>query len=163
MLCTDLGSEVFIWKLSRRNARRFSHSANIYSITNVQLTITIRCHISIMHGCKRKRHSGRRGIEKGNARTEKFDCNSARRVLFFGSHSPKAQRRSSVVSRCLYELAHTNDTFSFENATFSLWIGLSSTHIRWKRWPKTQILKDWTFWKRHFRVCAHWTVKTALF
>jgi len=55
--------------------------------------------------------------------------------------------------------------FSFENATFSLRIGLPSTPSRWKRWPKTQLfenaLQGGNFWKLRFRVFV-WTVKTEL-
>jgi len=56
--------------------------------------------------------------------------------------------------------------FSFENATFSLRIGLLSKRIRWKLWPKTQLfvnaLQSGNLWKFRFRVFV-WTVKTELF
>ena len=50
--------------------------------------------------------------------------------------------------------------FSFENATFSSRIGLPSTRIRWKRWPKTRIfenaLQSRNVWKLRFRVSCGW-------
>ena len=59
-----------------------------------------------------------------------------------------------------------HESFWFENATFSLWIRLPSTRIRWKPSMKTELFENahlsWTLWKHCFSVYV-WTEQNGTF